>query len=221
MKKQNILKIFNKEFDKLYNIKNNNIKNIKQKIIKILEKINYNNIQANQETKEENTNEIEIERKFLVDKSKLPEKYDKKYLIKQGYLINNKNFVVRIRQKNNNYILTIKIRTNNNMKRIEKEENITKKEFDILWEKINKKIEKTRKIILNKDGTKWEIDFFKNLKEPHEKLILAEIELKKTNQKFKIPKWITREVTNNPEYYNNNLIKFVSIEKQNKGLILK
>jgi adenylate cyclase len=50
---------------------------------------------------------IEIERKFLVDKN--PFHLAKKYLrIRQGYIVNDQNQVIRVREKGDDYFLTIK-----------------------------------------------------------------------------------------------------------------
>lgn len=163
----------------------------------------------------------EIERKFLVRKKYLPDKFDEIKEIKQGYIFNDKNGILRIRQVDNKYILTIKLKTNNIQERIEIEKELTKEEFKVLWESIpdENKIIKTRKIIKNLDGTKWEIDFFHNLDGKFKNLILAEIELKNIKQKFKKPKWLYKEVTTNPEYYNNNLIKYTKKEYKNNEII--
>ena len=163
----------------------------------------------------------EIERKFLVRKKHLPKNYDKIEKIKQGYIFNEKKGILRIREKDNIYILTIKLKTNKIEERTEIEKELTKEEFEILWNSIDdkNKIIKTRKIINNPDGTKWEIDFFHNLKDKYENLILAEIELNNSKQKFKKPKWLYKEVTNNLEYYNNNLIKYVKTNQNNNEII--
>jgi len=50
---------------------------------------------------------IEIERKFLVAEN--PFHLAKKYLrIRQGYIVNDQNQVIRVREKGDDYFLTIK-----------------------------------------------------------------------------------------------------------------
>ena len=69
----------------------------------------------------------------------------------------------------------------------------------------NKKIEKKRCVIDNKDGTKWEIDTF--ICPPKVKgLILAEIELPDESFDFKVPEWLGDEVSDDSQYYNKNML---------------
>lgn len=49
----------------------------------------------------------------------------------------------------------------------------------------------------------WEIDEFSG---ENEGLILAEIELEDENEEFTKPEWVEEEVTENPAYYNANLV---------------
>lgn len=144
---------------------------------------------------------FEIERKFLI------ESYDtftpdKVIDIKQGYLCQNGNGVTRIRKYGNEYILTIKMK-DEGLRQIEIEKDLSKEEFDLLWTKIDKSIEKTRYII-----GRWEIDVFHNLTDKYENLILAEIEIESEDEVIDIPKWVKIEVTGLPEYFNSNLINY-------------
>lgn len=133
----------------------------------------------------------EIERKFLVKEKMLP-KLTNPIIIKQGYLFDMELGVTRIRQWNNDYILTIKLR-DSGIKQIEIEKLLTEDEFNILYDKCNTKLSKTR----YKSG-RWEIDFFDN-----SDMVLAEIELSSEDEVIELPDWIEREVTNDPKYYNN------------------
>jgi CYTH domain-containing protein len=63
-------------------------------------------------------------------------------------------------------------------------------------------IEKTRHVV-EVDGTIWEIDEFAGL---NEGLIVAEVELDSVDQGFTRPEWIGDEVTDDPRYFNANLI---------------
>ena len=144
----------------------------------------------------------EIERKFLVDKDKLPTVYDREYIIKQAYIISDNRGVVRIRQQDDKYILTIKLK-DVGIRQIEIERDLTEDEFDILWNKADKKLFKTRKVIGH-----WEIDFFHNLSDKYADLILAEIELTSVDEYVTIPTWVNTEVTGNSDFFNNNLIKW-------------
>ena len=56
---------------------------------------------------------------------------------------------------------------------------------------------------INYNGMVWEVDDFIG---ENEGLVIAEIELEYENQKIDLPSWIGAEVTNDPKYYNSNLI---------------
>ena len=49
----------------------------------------------------------------------------------------------------------------------------------------------------------WEVDIFEGR---HAGLILAEVEIKFPDEIVKIPSWAGEEVSDNPKYYNVNLI---------------
>lgn len=73
-----------------------------------------------------------------------------------------------------------------------------------LWEKSNGvRIEKDRHIILNQDGTKWEIDEFKGV--GLDGIVLAEIELKSESQNVDFPDWVGLEVSGTRLYSNDYL----------------
>jgi len=86
------------------------------------------------------------------------------------------------------------------IKQIEIEKFLSEKEFNLLWSKIDRKIEKTRYKI-----GKWEVDKFTNLTGRYKNLILAEIELDTVDEFVEIPDWIDQEVTGYSWAFNNNL----------------
>ena len=146
----------------------------------------------------------EIERKFLVNKNALPslDLLDH-IIITQGYLLNNKDKTVRIRLSNNTAFLAIKGATSG-ISRDEYEYQIPYDEAqNILNDFIDQKISKTRYIIPFA-GKKWELDIFHNHLEG---LIIAEVELENEKETIEIPSWCTEEVSQNPMYYNAQLIK--------------
>jgi adenylate cyclase len=49
----------------------------------------------------------------------------------------------------------------------------------------------------------WEIDIFHG---ENKGLVIAEIELSEENDKFDLPGWVVEDVTNDPRYYNSNLL---------------
>lgn len=146
----------------------------------------------------------EIERKFLVNKNALPslDLLDH-IIITQGYLLNTKEKTVRVRLSNNTAFLTIKGATSG-ISRDEYEYQIPYDEAqNILNDFIDQKISKTRYIIPFA-GKKWELDIFHNHLEG---LMIAEVELENEKESIEIPSWCTEEVSQNPMYYNAQLIK--------------
>ena len=63
-------------------------------------------------------------------------------------------------------------------------------------------IEKTRHYIETPNHT-WEIDEFHGR---NQGLVVAEIELESEDEQFDIPEWIGEEVSDDPRYYNMNLM---------------
>ncbi len=63
-------------------------------------------------------------------------------------------------------------------------------------------IEKTRHRI-EFDGLVWEVDVFAG---DNHGLVVAEVELAREDQAFRLPDWIGEEVTDDPRYYNANLV---------------
>jgi CYTH domain-containing protein len=63
-------------------------------------------------------------------------------------------------------------------------------------------IEKTR-FKVDVGGHVWEVDEFHG---DNEGLLLAEIELAASDQKFEMPPWAGTEVSGDPRYFNSNLI---------------
>lgn len=150
----------------------------------------------------------EIERKFLVDLNKL-EYSGVPIIIKQGYLLNDDDKVIRIRTINTDFNSTQKAYITIKSAVV----GITRDEFEYeipyqdglsLINMCDKVIEKIRYNIYNdEDDFVWELDIFKG---DNKGLFVAEIELKNEDDKFFKPDWITTEVTNDKRYYNSNLI---------------
>jgi len=146
---------------------------------------------------------IEIERKFLV-KNDDWRKLGKGELYRQGYLSTDNERTVRVRTIGKKSFLTIKGITQN-IRREEFEFEISfedaKRMLDLLC--LRPIIEKTRHKIYDKDLV-WEIDEFHG---ENEGLIIAEVELNDDHQPIIIPDWIGEEVSNDPAYFNANLVK--------------
>src|SRR5688500_10113732 len=144
----------------------------------------------------------EIERKFLIKGNDWPREKGKKY--RQGYLSLDKERTVRVRLAGDKGYLTIKGK-NAGASRSEFEYEIPKEEAETLLDQLCLKplIEKTRYKI-DQDGLTWEIDEFSG---ENKGLILAEIELEREDQPFDKPAWLGQEVTDDPRYYNANLVQ--------------
>jgi adenylate cyclase len=144
----------------------------------------------------------EIERKFLVDKSRLPNNLEgTKYT--QGYISITDSGIVRVRIKGDIAVITIKS-AGLGIIRDEFEYQIPMDDAKSLLELFNDGvIYKTRYEIVY-EGKKWEIDQFHK---ENEGLWIAEIELQFENESFEIPKWVLEEVTGNEKYYNSYLSK--------------
>ncbi len=146
---------------------------------------------------------IEIEKKFLI--KHIPfNQVEYSHEITQGYIVSDKQKVIRVREKNDEYFITIK-GNKIGISCFEFEYKIPKEDAKDLFQNFCKigVIRKTRHYIHYKNHI-WEIDEFHN---ENEGLIVAEIELNSENEKFHIPDWILKEVTSEAKYYNMNLIK--------------
>lgn len=150
-----------------------------------------------------NQSSKEIERKFLIDLSLIDFKILDKLEIKQGYISNNDNGIVRVRISNDFAYLTIKGKVDK-LTRSEFEYEIPYEDgINMLKQFCNTYIDKTRYIYFYKNH-KWEIDVFH---QDNEGLCVAEIELLSEDEVFEKPNFILEEVSNDYKYFNNNLLK--------------
>ena len=147
----------------------------------------------------------EIERKFLV-KGKFKPFIVKETRITQGYLSSVPERTVRVRIKGNKGYITIKgIGNETGASRFEWEKEIPVTEVsDLLKICEPGVIDKTRFIIPEENGLKFEVDEFYG---DNEGLIVAEIELPSEKETFHKPSWLGEEVTGDPKYYNSMLMK--------------
>jgi len=144
---------------------------------------------------------IEIERKFLVDASKLPGCLIP-IRIAQGYLNQDPDRTVRIRMAGDKGFLTIKGRSSDNgLSRYEWEKEIDSNDARDLLGMCSNVLDKSRYHMIHQ-GKLWEIDVFHGM---NEGLVVAEIELTSETESFNLPEWITQEVTGDSDYYNSNL----------------
>ena len=146
---------------------------------------------------------MEIERKFLV-KGDAWRALARGTTYRQGYLNSAKERTVRIRTADAQAFITIKGMTVG-ATRSEYEYEIPFGDAKEMLETLAEKplIEKTRHKIPVGNLT-WEIDEFLG---ENAGLIVAEVELKSEAQILDKPVWVGDEVTNDPRYFNANLVK--------------
>ena len=158
----------------------------------------------------ENIKHLEIERKWLIDISKLPQNldiYPNKKLV-AGYYRGEANEKVRIRQEGDKYFKVMKGHpTDGGMVRdiglgdIE----ITKEEFERLWPlSEGRRLSKTRYFIPI-DSFMAELDVYDDFKNTGFYTIEVEFTNTEDGKKFTPPEWFGREVTSKEEYSSRNL----------------
>jgi CYTH domain-containing protein len=142
---------------------------------------------------------LEIEHKYLVRKDlwyaiQKPSGID----IHQGYLLVDPGKTIRIRTTGTNAFLTIK-GPSRNATRAEYEYAIPLVDADELLQLCKTPVIEKVRYRMEYAGKTWEVDEFFG---ENEGLILAEIELTFTEEKYDKPAWVGEEVTNDPRYYN-------------------
>lgn len=148
----------------------------------------------------------EIERKFLVDERKLSGlNFLSTEKIFQGYL--SREPTVRVRLTDKRACLTIKSATTG-ITRQEFEYEIPTADAEELLKLCGQNVLKKIRCKIFYGGHVWEVDFFT---ERHAGLIIAEVELKSPEEPVELPDWVTREVSDDPRYFNSNLVKNISV----------
>ena len=150
----------------------------------------------------------EIEHKYLTVSNEYRLLATSSHIICQGYLSLDKERTVRVRTIDNRGFVTIKGK-NIGALRQEFEYEIPVADAKEMLETLCLKpvIEKCRYIVMY-EGEKWEVDEFKGALSG---LVLAEIELPDVNHKYSIPKFIGKNVTGDPRYYNSVLSTATSL----------
>lgn len=148
---------------------------------------------------------MEIERKFLIEKARLPKELEQypSHKIEQGYLCTEP--VVRIRRQDDEYYLTYKSR--GLLAREEYNLTLTKEAYEHLKPKADGiVIVKTRYLIPEKEGLTIELDVFH---EAYEGLLLAEVEFasEEAAREYIPPEWFGEDVTYSSQYHNSTLSK--------------
>ena len=144
----------------------------------------------------------EIERKYLITSDEWTHWQPLRVkMVKQGYLLNTPEKVVRVRYVEGNGFITVKIGTSA-LSRLEYEYSVPGDDALEMLDHCDAVLLKTR-TVLEYHGWVWEVDQFHGL---NEGLVVAEIELPSEDQVFDVPSWVGREVTEDFRYTNNNLI---------------
>ena len=144
----------------------------------------------------------EIERKFLVQGDVWREGA-RGVAYRQGYLTTDPERTVRVRIAGDQAFLTIKGKTRG-ATRAEFEYPIPTEDAARLLDGLCLRplVEKTR-YTLHHGAHEWVLDEFHG---DNAGLLMAEIELGSEDEAFALPPWAGREVTEDPRYYNANLI---------------
>lgn len=152
---------------------------------------------------------VEIERKFLVADARWREAVQRSVPMRQGYLVDARALhagqaraSVRVRVAGDCAWLNIKAATPG-IERAEYEYPIPPEDaHELLATLCDGVLEKTRHHV-RVDGVLFEVDEFAGA---NAGLIVAEVELPAVDALFPRPPWLGREVTDQPRYYNVNLL---------------
>jgi len=147
---------------------------------------------------------MEIERKWLVDYTKLPEEESSEiWEVVQGYLNSVKDeWVIRVRSINDNKFF-LELKTSGHLSREELRFEINRTEFYSTLRECKGIVKKTRHTYYE-NNVKYEIDFYEDYE-----FITCEVEFNSEEEanKFIAPDWCVKDVTYDPKYKNVNLAK--------------
>jgi CYTH domain-containing protein/8-oxo-dGTP pyrophosphatase MutT (NUDIX family) len=146
---------------------------------------------------------MEIERKFLLPALPNWAMYAHRKEIRQGYICQEGNREVRVRQIGNKFYLTYK--RGSGLVRFEQENQIPRTTFDKLWPECrDRQLIKTR-YYHRENGSVLEVDLYRNNLLG---LIVAEVEFENEEQSrlYKVPPYFGREITEDTAYSNRMLI---------------
>ena len=143
---------------------------------------------------------VEIERKFLVYKERLPV-FVRSIPMLQAYLCVDPQRTIRIRIADDQSFLTIK-GSIKGISRPEFEYPVPLDEArELLALAVGYPVEKVRNEVYE-HGKKWEVDVFDGL---NSGLILAEIELESPDEEIVLPEWVAEEVSADMRFLNSQL----------------
>jgi len=147
---------------------------------------------------------LEIERKFLLRNDDWRRDADAGRQFRQGYLIGARQASVRVRLEGDRAFLNIKSMTLGVTRR-EYQYPIPVAEAEEMLASLCEQplVEKTRYCVRYAKHV-WEIDVFAGA---NAGLVVAEVELKSEQERIELPSWVDVEVSDDPRYYNVNLVK--------------
>ena len=146
----------------------------------------------------------EHERKFLVTSLNFQKEAEKIIPIKQGFLQNAPERLVRIRIAGDRGLITIKgIASPDGISRKEWEYEIPAADAEELLDLCIPPTLNKERYIVPEGKHSYEVDVFHG---ENEGLIIAEIELNDPQEEFSKPEWLGIEVTGDARYYNVSLL---------------
>ena len=156
----------------------------------------------------------EIERKFLVIRDRWRPNGARGTHYRQGYLSTDPARVVRVRTAGDKALLTVKGPTVGTSRR-EYEYRIPVDDANEMLDQLCLRplIEKVRyRQVFG--GHTWEIDVFAGA---NDGLVVAELELPTEDAAFERPPWLGAEVSDDPRYFNSNLVRVPFTRWTNHG----
>lgn len=144
----------------------------------------------------------EIEHKFLLRDDRWRQQIERSVRIRQGYLTSDARCSVRVRVADNQGFLNLKSGTLG-IQRSEYEYPIPLNEAEEILDTLCEKplLEKTRYYLHFREHL-WEIDEFAG---DNAGLIVAEVELSRSDESFARPEWVGEDVSHDMRYYNSQL----------------
>ena len=146
----------------------------------------------------------EIEHKFLIRDDRWRRQVERSVRMRQGYLTSDARCSVRVRVAGGQGFLNIKSGTLG-IQRSEYEYPIPLAEAEEILDTLCEKplLEKTRHLVYFGEHL-WEIDEFAG---DNAGLIVAEVELSRSDESFARPDWLGEEVSHDIRYYNSQLAR--------------
>ena len=147
---------------------------------------------------------VEIEHKFLVRDERWRREVERSVRMRQGYLTSDARCSVRVRVAGDQGYLNVKSGTLG-IQRSEYEYPIPLAEAEEMLDTLCEQplLEKTRHFV-RFGGHLWEIDEFEG---DNTGLIVAEVELSRTDEPFDRPDWLGEDVSHDIRYYNSQLAR--------------